>query len=58
MGLFILVLMQKLGVTVLDTFSDKVIYIPMPFLFGLNYEALSNFGDFIDISTCDQWYMY
>ena len=42
----------------IDKFADKVVYIPVPQIFNLNYKALGNIGDFLQIDSCDQWYMY
>ena len=38
--------------------SDKLFYIPFPYIFNLDYRTVSNVLGYFDISTCNQWYMF
>lgn len=58
MGLLIVVIFKEIGIVNLLKFSDKAIFIPFPQLFGLNMKSLATLGNFLKVSTCNQWYMY
>ena len=59
MGMLIIVLFKELGVSSLMTYVDKPVKIPFPKLFGLNMKTVAGLtGGMLEISTCNQWYMY
>jgi hypothetical protein len=58
MGLLIVQAFKFLGVQSMNKISDKPVFIPFPQIFGLNMKSLAAMGNFLDISTCNQWYMY
>ena len=59
MGLLIVVVFKELGIVNMLKFSDKAIFVPFPQLFGLQMKSLSAaLGEFLEVNTCDQWYMY
>jgi len=37
-------IMKSMGLSNLDKLTDFDVYIPVPFVFGLNYQAISSFG--------------
>jgi hypothetical protein len=58
MGLLIVVVFKSIGMVNLLKFSDKAIFVPFPQIFGMNMKSLASLGDFLKVSTCNQWYMY
>ena len=59
MGMLIIVLFKELGVSSLLNFADRPVEVPFPQLFGLNMKSLASLsGGMLDVSTCNQWYMY
>lgn len=41
------------------TYVDKPVKVPFPQLFGLNMKTVAGLtGGMLEISTCNQWYMY
>ena len=57
-ALSVLVLLKFMVVDLLTIYADKVIYVPVPFIFNLNYKAISNIFPMINVTTCNQWYMF
>ena len=59
MGMLIVVLFKEIGFKVLQNYADRPVFIPFPQLFGLNMKSLASLSNgLLQISTCDQWYMY
>ena len=37
---------------------DKVIYVPYPYVFNLNYQSITELIGTFNITSCDIWYMF
>mmetsp|Transcript_30150 Transcript_30150/g.29445 ORF Transcript_30150/g.29445 Transcript_30150/m.29445 type:complete len:447 (+) Transcript_30150:387-1727(+) len=37
---------------------DKVIYVPFPYVYSLDYKTLASVIGFFNVTDCNQWYMY
>jgi hypothetical protein len=49
---------ENLSSGALEKFSDKNVYVPYPYIFGMNYKPFANVGDYFRVDTCNQWYMF
>ena len=59
MGLLFIVIFKAVGMAFLAKYADKAITVPVPGLFGIDYKGLSVIANnYINVSTCNQWYMY
>ena len=41
-----------------DQITDKMIYLPLPYLFNQDYYSISQMTNMIDINSCNVWYLY
>jgi hypothetical protein len=37
---------------------DKVIYVPIPYIYNLDYKSITDLIGIFNISSCDIWYMF
>jgi len=57
--MLIIVIFKELGVSSLMALADKPINVPFPQLFGMNMKTVAALtGGILEISTCNQWYMF
>ena len=52
-GLLIVLLVKMLGGQIMDGLVTKLIYVPFPFIYGLDYNTLSSVGGFFNVTECD-----
>ena len=57
-GLTVMMVVKFMVVDSMDIYSDKGIYVPFPFLFNMDQKTLGNILPMLNITTCNQWYMY
>jgi hypothetical protein len=57
-GLFIVMLVKDLGGMLMEGTVDKIIYVPFPYIYNLDYKTIASTVGFFNVSTCDTWYMY
>jgi hypothetical protein len=58
MGLIIVGIIREIGRLGILSIGDKVIFIPFPQIFGLNFRGLGTMMNFLSVKNCNQWYMY
>jgi hypothetical protein len=54
--LLIVLILKEVSKSNIEFMAEFSIYLPVPYLFHLPYEPLSNFGKVFNISDCEQWY--
>lgn len=50
--------LRKLGESSMDMFTDRSLYIPIPYIFNIPYKPFQALSNYFNISDCLQWYMY
>lgn len=55
--LFIVLILKQVSKSNIEFMAEFSLYLPVPFLFHIPYEPLSNFGKVFNISECEQWYV-
>ena len=50
--------LRHLGESSLDMFTDRSLYIPIPYLFNIPYKPFQALSSYFNISDCNQWYLY
>ena len=58
MGLIIVAIIREIGRLGILSVGDKVLFIPFPQIFGLNFRGLGTMLNFLAVRNCHQWYMY
>ena len=58
MGLIIVAIIREIGRLGILSVGDKVLFIPFPQIFGLNFRGLGSMLNFLAVRNCHQWYMY
>jgi hypothetical protein len=56
--LFIVLILKEVSKSNIEFMAEFSLYLPVPFIFHIPYEPLSNFGKVFNITECDQWYFY
>ena len=57
-GLFVVHALRKLGESSLDMFTDRSLYIPIPYIFNIPYKPFQALASYFNISDCNQWYLF
>jgi hypothetical protein len=58
MGLIIVATIREVGRLGILSIGDRVINVPFPQVFGLNFRALGTIMNFISVIRCNKWFMY
>lgn len=57
-GLFVVHALRQLGESSIDMFTDRSLYIPIPYIFNIPYKPFQALSNHFNISDCLQWYLY
>lgn len=57
-GLMCLCFVRDAVVSNSDVFANINIAVPVPYIFNVPLKPLASFGQFFNVSECDEWYMF
>lgn len=56
--LALLMFIRSIGVMLVEKSLDKLLYLPFPYIFNLDYKTLTTSLDSFSVTSCEQWYMH
>lgn len=57
-GLVCLVFLREAVLANADVLANKTISLPIPYIYNLPMKPLAAFGEFFNVTECDEWYMF
>jgi hypothetical protein len=57
-GLVCLVFLREAVLANSDVLANKTISLPIPYIYNLPMKPLASFGQFFNVTECDEWYMF
>lgn len=57
-GLMVVHALRTLGESSMDMFTNRSLYIPIPYLLNIPYKPFQALSSYFNISDCRQWYLY